>query len=42
MIRTGFNESLYTGAKLGMQILNGGIRLTKAILGASAAMAGMK
>ena len=38
----GFNESLYTGAKLGMQIVNGGIRLGKAILGVSAAMAGMK
>ena len=38
----GFNESLYTGAKLGMQILNGGIRLTKAVIGVGAAMAGMK
>jgi hypothetical protein len=38
----GFNESLYTGAKLGMQILNGGIRLTKAVLSVGAAMAGMK
>ena len=38
----GFNQSLYTGAKLGMQIVNGGIRLGKAILGVSAAMAGMK
>jgi len=38
----GFNESLYAGAKLGMQIVNGGIRLGKAILGVSAAMSGMK
>ena len=38
----GFNESLYAGAKLGMQIVNGGIRLGKGILGVSAAMAGMK
>jgi len=38
----GFNESLYTGAKLGMQIVNGGIRLTRAVIGVGAAMAGMK
>ena len=38
----GFNQSLYTGAKLGMQIVNGGIRLTRAVIGVGAAMAGMK
>ena len=38
----GFNESLYTGAKLGMQIVNGSLRLTRAVIGVGAAMAGMK
>lgn len=38
----GFSESMHTGLKLGMQIVNGGLRLTKAVIGVGTAMAGMK
>ena len=38
----GFNESLYTGAKLGLQFANGAIRLGKTVLTAGAVLAGMK
>jgi hypothetical protein len=38
----GFNESIYTGLKFGLQIVNGAIRFGQAVGGVAAAMSGMK